>query len=84
MPKISIPIKTGYPAESVITMAETLGKLTGTAVECQEILEITANESVIKALVAIAPMAKRKRKKGEPILEGDSPTAKDESTGGES
>lgn len=63
MPKISIPIKNGYPAESVINMAETLAKLTGTAVECRQTVEVTANEAVIKALTAIAPMAKAKRNK---------------------
>lgn len=63
MPKISIPIRNGFSSESVINMAETLGKLTGTVVECQSTLEITAAEPVIKALMAIAPMAKGKRKK---------------------
>lgn len=65
MPKVSIPIKKDYPSQSVIDMAETLGRLTGTVVESQVVLEITANEFVIKALQAIAPMAKGKKAKGE-------------------
>lgn len=67
MPKISIPIKNGYSSESVINMAETLGRLTGTAVECQATLEITANEQVIQALKAIAPMARGKYKKRQAV-----------------
>jgi len=63
MPKISIPIKNGYPVDSIINMAETLAKLTGTAVECQTTLEVTANAAVVKALQAIAPMAKARRNK---------------------
>ena len=64
MPKISIPIKSGVSSESVVIMAETLGRMTGTVVEVQSTLEITASEPVIKALLAIAPIAKGKRKTG--------------------
>lgn len=61
MPKISIPIKNGYPAESLISMAEALGKMTNTAVECQAVVEITAADPVIKALAVLAPMAKARK-----------------------
>jgi hypothetical protein len=60
MPKISIPVKKDYPAESVINMAEKLGEMTQTVVECQAMVEITANEAVLKALQVLAPMAKKK------------------------
>ena len=63
MPKITIPVRKDYPANSVIDMAETLGRLTNTAVECHAVIEVTANEAVIKALAAIAPLAKGKRGK---------------------
>lgn len=63
MPKISIPVKKGYPSESLIEMAETLGRLTQTVVECQVTLEVTAAEPVLEALKALVPMAKAKRGK---------------------
>jgi hypothetical protein len=70
MPKISIPIKSGYLAESVMNMAEQLAKMTGTAVECQAVIEVTAAEPVIKALAVLAPMAKKKyQKRHEPMEE---------------
>jgi hypothetical protein len=61
MPKISIPVKKGYPVESVINMAEKLGEITGTVVECQAVLEVTAAEPVLKALAVLAPMAKTRK-----------------------
>jgi hypothetical protein len=63
MPTIHIPIKNGYPADSVINMAETLGRLTKTTVQCTTILEVIASAEVITALKAIAPLAKAKRYK---------------------
>ncbi len=72
MPKIVIPIKNGYPAQSLVAMAEGLGRLTGTVVECNTAVEITANDAVIKALTAIAPMAKGKRtRKGAASTAGE-------------
>jgi hypothetical protein len=63
MPRISIPIKKEYPTASLIEMAETLGRLTQTVVECQVMLEVTAAEPVLKALKELVPMAKAKRGK---------------------
>ena len=69
MPTIHIPIKNGYPSDSIINMAETLGRLTKTAVQCKTAIEVTASQEVITALKAIAPMARAKRYKrgGQPV-----------------
>ena len=58
-----------YTVDAVVVVTEVTNPLaltvmTGTVVEVQSTLEITASEPVIKALLAIAPMAKGKRKTG--------------------
>jgi hypothetical protein len=62
MPRISIPVKYGTPVESIIDMANQLGKMTGTVVECQAVLEVTANEAVIEALQILAGMGVSKKR----------------------
>jgi len=76
MPTIHIPLKNGYPPDSIINMAETLGRLTKTAVQCTTAIEVTTSQQVITALQAIAPMAKARRYKrsGQPVVPDQIPS----------
>lgn len=62
MPTQDFELSASYPVESVIAMAEQIGKLTRTVVVCKPVLKVEAAAPVLKALEALLPLSKKKRK----------------------
>ncbi|GEM_PF-4536110 len=63
MPTKTYQIKPGYPVLSLISMAEQIGKLTGSVVVCTPVIQIEAAGPVLQALDALLPAMKSAGKK---------------------